>query len=239
MAPEDKQAPDEEPSEGMLDAGEELEAALREASEALEARELARAGDGGEAPEARPTSADKMTIEALSEELQSLKERYEVLAAENDEAKELHLRLQAEFENYRRRGLKERQEALQYGHQNLVKDLLSTVDNLERAVEHSEDSADGDLQGLLQGVALVLRELRGALGKHGVKVIEADGEAFDPNVHEAMSQVPDGSVPPNTVARVLEKGYLLRDRLLRPARVIVSREPDEGAEPEGEGSGNG
>jgi molecular chaperone GrpE len=235
MAPEDKQAPDEDPSEGKLDAGEELEAALREASEAVEAHETT--GDGAEASEVSAASADKMTIEALSEELQSLKERYESLVAENDETQERHVRLQAEFENYRRRGLKERQEALQYGHQNLVKDLLSTVDNLERAVEHSEDSADGDLQGLLQGVELVLRELRGALGKHGVMVIEADGEPFDPSVHEAMSQVVDGSVAPNTVAQVLEKGYLLRDRLLRPARVVVSREPDGEAEPEDEGSG--
>jgi molecular chaperone GrpE len=235
MAPEDKQAPDEEPSEGKIDVGEELEAALREASEAVEAHETT--GDGAEVPEVPAASADKMTIEALSEELQSLKERYEALVAENGETQEHHVRLQAEFENYRRRGLKERQEALQYGHQNLVKDLLSTVDNLERAVEHSEDSADGDLQGLLQGVELVLRELRGALGKHGVMVIEADGEPFDPSVHEAMSQVVDGSVAPNTVAQVLEKGYLLRDRLLRPARVVVSREPDGEAEPEDEGSG--
>ena len=136
-------------------------------------------------------------------------------------------RLQAEFENFRRRGLRERQEAFQYGHQNLVKDLLSAVDNLERAVEHSENSAGGDLQNLLQGVELVLRELLGALGMHGVRVIEAANEPFDPAVHEAMSQFTDPSVPTNTVVQVLQKGYQLRDRLLRPARVIVSRMPDD------------
>jgi molecular chaperone GrpE len=240
MEPKDEQEleePGEEPSEGKLEAGEELETALREASEALEARKPVdeERGDGLETVE---TSADKMTIEAFAEELQSLTGRYESMAEEHGELENRYVRLQAEFENFRRRSLKERQEAFQYGHQNLVKDLLSAVDNLERAVEHSENSAGGDLQSLLQGVELVLRELLGALGKHGVKVVEPAYEPFDPAVHEAMSQLPDASVPINTVIQVLQKGYQLRDRLLRPARVIVSRAPDEESSSEGAGSGD-
>ena len=225
MEPEDKKQQaeqDEEPSEGALEAGEELEEALREASEAVEARE-----QSGDETGTAPTSADKMTIEALSEELQIVTNRCGSLEEEHADLEARHVRLQADFENLRRRSLKERQEALQYGHQNLVKDLLSAVDNLERAVEHSENSAGGDLQNLLQGVELVLRELLGALGMHGVRVIEAANEPFDPAVHEAMSQFTDPSVPTNTVVQVLQKGYQLRDRLLRPSRVIVSLMPDD------------
>ncbi len=93
------------------------------------------------------------------------------------------------------------------------------------------------MENLLQGVELMQRELLTALGKHGVVRIEAVGKAFDPAVHEAMAQAPDGSVAPNTVIEELQTGYMLRDRLLRPTRVIVTREPDEaegdkGNEPE-------
>jgi molecular chaperone GrpE len=141
------------------------------------------------------------------------------------------MRLQAEFENFRRRSLKERQESLQYGHQNLVKDLLASVDNLERALAHSQEDASADMESVVQGVELVKRELLGALGKHGVKVIEPLGEAFDPAFHEAMGQLPDASVEPNSVLEVLQKGYMINDRMLRPARVLLAREPGENEEP--------
>lgn len=211
-----------EESGDRLGSNPELEEALREASEALEGR----TEGGSDSPRRARGSADKLTIEALSTELRGLKQEYESKVAELEALRDAHLRLQAEFENFRKRTLKERQESLQYGHQNLVKDLLPTVDNLERAIEHSEASDDGNFQGLLQGVELVLRELLGALERHGVRVIEAENRPFDPSVHEAMAQVPDGSVPPNSVVQVLQKGYQLRDRMLRPARVVVSRRPD-------------
>ena len=210
----------EEEDDGLrISASEEMEAALREATEAVEERERETAGAG--AP-GGASSADKLTIEMLSEELRALKTEFDAREAALAEANDRFLRLQAEFENFRRRGLKERQEALQYGHQNLVKDLLSTVDNLERAIEHSEQNANADLRGLLQGVDLVRRELLAALGKHGVSVIEAQDQVFDPTLHEAMGQIPDDSVPPGTVIQVLQKGYQLHDRMLRPARVMVA-----------------
>jgi len=213
----DAGAPEEGP---QLTGTEELEAALRAAIESKDARDAAAGGEaaGGDAP----MSMDKATIEVLSHELQELKAAFEEREAELEAAKDRHLRLQAEFENFRRRSLKEKQETALYGPQNLVKDLLTTVDNLERAIEHSEQSGDADLKSLLQGVELVQRELLGSLANHGVAVVEADGQPFDPAVHEAMGQVPTDDVPPNTVVEVLQKGYLLRDRLLRPARVIVS-----------------
>ena len=181
----------EEDAVGSLAPNPELEDAMREAMEAVEARQEAR-GSG----------------EGSSEELAALQDRL--------------LRLQAEFENFRKRTLREKEEAWLYGHQNVVKDLLPTVDNLERAIGHARGSEAGDLEGLLQGVELVLRELLGVLTKHGVTEIEASGQPFDPEVHEAMTQQPRADVPPNTVVDVFEKGYKLRDRLLRPVRVVVS-----------------
>jgi len=136
------------------------------------------------------------------------------------------LRLQADFDNFRKRALREREEALQFGPQILVKDLLSVVDNLARAIDHARQSGGGDLEGLLQGVELVLRELESVLAKNHVREVEALGKSFNPAQHEAMAQVPNASVEPNTIVEVLQKGYQLRERLIRPARVIVARAPD-------------
>jgi len=209
-----------------IEASSEMEEALREATEAVEARQ---------APAEDVASPDKLTIELLSRELQELKGLYEEKMKELEEPNDQFLRLQAEFENFRRRSLKEKQESFKFGHQNLVKDLLSAVDNLERALEHGVQDAGPEVSGILDGVELVHREVLGALAKHGVKEIEAEGKIFDPADHEAMGQVPNADVPPNTVLQVLQKGYVIHDRMLRPARVIVSRE----ATPEEAGSGGG
>ena len=161
---------------------------------------------------------DPRAAEAVAEHVESCSRCGEELA----ELRDQHIRLQAEFENFRRRGLKERQETQLYGHQNLVKELLPTVDNLDRAIEHAEQSSSEELQQLLQGVELVRKELLGVLDRFGVTQIEAEGAVFDPAVHEAMAQTPSAEVPPNTVVAVMEQGFQLRDRMLRPARVVVS-----------------
>lgn len=208
-APEEGEAPetapetDEEGSSGpRLAPNEELEAALAEAVASVEERQAAATSrkGGGDAPSA--------------EEAAALKDQL--------------LRLHADFENLRRRTLREKEEAFRYGHENLVKDLLPTVDNLERAVDHARQSEGGDIEGLLQGVELVLRELQGVFTRHGVEEIEAEGKPFDPSIHEAMAQVPDDTVPPSTVVQVFQRGFRLRDHLLRPARVIVSKPSGEG-----------
>lgn len=200
----------EEVSEGALSPSPELEEALREAAEAVDARERARRSGPGD-PGSR--DAKQGELEALRAELEALKDR--------------HVRLQADFENQRRRALKERQEAHQYGHENVVKDLLATVDNLDRAIEHASQSGGEDFESMLQGVELVRRELLAVLAKHGVMEVEAQGASFDPNVHEAMAQQEDDSVPQATVVQVFQKGYRLKDRLLRPARVVVSKRTQE------------
>ncbi len=223
-----------------LAASDELAAALKEAEQSVEEREARRASGGAGDHSAQGASgADKMTIELLSQELQSLRSEHETTLSALAEAEDKHPRLQAEFENFRRRTMKEKQDTFKYGHQNLVKDLLAVVDNLDRAVVHGEENRDGDFQSLLQGVELVQKELLGALAKHGVESIDAAGAVFDPAVHEAMAQVPSAEVPPNTVLEVLQTGYMLRDRMLRPSRVVVAREADGqqaegGSPPEGE-----
>ncbi len=207
----------EEASGGSLKPSAELEEALREAAEAVGGAPAPAAGE----PQA---GAGEAVAEGSEEAALELKQTQDRL-----------VRLQADFENFRRRALKERTEANQYGHQNLVKDLLSSVDNLERAIEHARNNAGGDLESFLQGVELVHGEILTALGRHGVTVIEAMGQPFDPSLHEAMAQAPDASLAPNTVVQELQKGYKLRDRLIRASRVIVSRVPDEPAPEAGGG----
>jgi molecular chaperone GrpE len=206
--------PEEEDSGGALPPNPELEEALREAAESVES--------GQERPE-------KEAEEGISEDEETLDP-----LAQLEQTQDRLLRLQADFENFRRRALAERRDIYQYGHQNLVKDLLLTVDNLERAIGHARESGGGDLESFLQGVELVQRELLGVLEAHSVREVEALGKAFDPALHEAMAQAADDSVAPNTVIDVLEKGYQLRDRLLRPARVVVAKAPEPDSEDGGE-----
>ena len=209
-----KPEPDDEG--GSIPIDPELEAALREATESVadpraSAPKGARAESGEGILESEPVSEGEAEAVAsrMREELADTQDRL--------------LRLQAEFENFRKRALRERQEAAQYGSQNLFKDLVSVVDNLERAIAHARESGGGDLASFLQGVELVQRELLSIFEKNHVTEIEALGKPFDPSLHEAMAQVESGAVPPNTVIDVLQKGFQLRDRLVRPSRVIVAK----------------
>lgn len=217
MSGRDERRKKSEPDEGgSIPIDPELEAALREAEESVGESSAKPPRTGGERGllDAEPVSEKE--AEAVASRLR------EELADADDRL----LRLQAEFENFRKRALRERQEAAQYGSQNLFKDLLSVVDNLERAIAHARESGGGDLASFLQGVELVQRELLGVFEKNHVTEIEALGKPFDPSLHEAMAQVESGAVPLNTVIEVLEKGFQLRDRLVRPARVIVAKAPE-------------
>jgi molecular chaperone GrpE len=197
----------EEASAGSLAPSPELEQAMREAAEAIEARTSA-SEPAQEVP--KGTEVEERVAE-LERELEVLRDR--------------HLRLAADFDNARRRTLREREEAHHFGHQNLVKELLPTVDNLERAIEHARQGGTEGLQGLLEGVELVARGLVATLTRFGLGVVSAEGEPFDPSRHEALGQLEDASAPEGTVLQVLQRGYTLRERLLRPARVLVAKRP--------------
>jgi molecular chaperone GrpE len=152
------------------------------------------------------------------------------LAAAQREAAELKdklLRTLAEMENLRRRTEREVADARIYGIASFARDVLSVADNMQRALQALDDElrekADVLVKGLLDGVELTERELLKTLEKHGIKKIEPQGEKFDPNFHQAMYEVPDASVPVGHVVQVVQPGYTIGDRVLRPALVGVSK----------------
>jgi molecular chaperone GrpE len=159
----------------------------------------------------------------------SFKEQLEAAAAERDANRDSWLRAQAELENYRRRVQREIEEMRQYQSLPLARDLLPALDNLHRALQAAEKSKN--VSDLVEGVRMVTKQIDDALGKHGIKPIDAAGKPFDPNLHQAIQQIPSAEHPPMTVLNEVERGYVLGDRVVRPSVVIVSQTPPS-TEPE-------
>jgi len=144
------------------------------------------------------------------------------LRAEVAELKDRWLRERADLENVKRRAVREKQDAVRFGSEALLKDLLPVIDNLHRALAAASAGREDD--PIVKGVELVLRGFDDVLERHGVKVVPAHGEPFDPTRHEAISHV-ESEAPPNTVIGEHQRGYVLHDRLLRPALVTVGKGP--------------
>jgi molecular chaperone GrpE len=161
----------------------------------------------------------------------------ENLYAENAGLKDKVLRTLAEMENLRRRTEREVADAKTYGVTSFARDMLTVADNLRRAVENIpaelRETSDPALKTLLEGVDLTERDFLSRLTKHGVKKIDPKGQKFDPNMHEALFEVPDPSVPTGTVVQVVESGYSIGERCLRPAKVGVARGGPKPAASEG------
>lgn len=176
-----------------------------------------RTANGTDAEQAAPAEpqADPVT-EALA-----------VVTAERDELKDRVLRTLAEMENLRRRTERETADARSYAVTNFARDLLNVADNIRRAIESVPEAeraeAGGAFKGLLDGIELTERDLLKTLERHGVKVIEPEGQRFDPNRHQAMFEVPNPEVPAGTVVQVVQTGYVIGDRVLRPALVGVAK----------------
>jgi molecular chaperone GrpE len=151
----------------------------------------------------------------------------EALNAENASLKDRTLRTLAEMENLRRRTEREVADAKTYGVSAFARDMLNVVDNLTRALEslpaEARAGADGALKSLIDGVDLTARDLSAVLGRHGVKKLEPQGEKFDPNFHQAIFETPDEALPSGTVTKVVQSGWTIGDRVLRPAMVGVSK----------------
>lgn len=151
----------------------------------------------------------------------------EALKAENADLKDRALRVMAEMENLRRRTEKELKDTRQYSVAGFARDMLTVSDNLRRALDAVPDelrqNADAGLVALLEGVEMTERELLNQLEKNGVKKLDPAGQKFDPNFHQAMFEVPNTEVPNNTVVQVVQAGYQIGDRVLRPAMVGVSK----------------
>jgi len=161
----------------------------------------------------------------LEEEEKSLEEQLEDAEAESAELRDKVLRVAAEFENYKKRMDRERSIMLKYAGENIFRELLPVVDNLERATEQGAvDGVDSgkNLVALLEGIQLTLKSLRSTLEKFEVKPINTIGEPFDPNIQEALTMEASDTIPANHVISEFQKGYHYKDRLLRAARVIVS-----------------
>ena len=137
---------------------------------------------------------------------------------ERDEYLELAKRTKADFENFRKRVAADVQAAAARGKGEVAREVIDAVDNLERALEAS----DGDGDGLVSGVEMVLGSLRETLKRHGIEAVDPKGEKFDPNQHEALSTMPVEGTESGTVVEVMQKGYRMDEQLLRPARVVVS-----------------
>jgi len=162
------------------------------------------------------SSAGPTTLEETIRQLE------EQLAAKEKEASDnwdRFLRERADLENYRKRANREKEELLNYCNKSLIEEILPVVDSMERALSHSDEET---LPAVLEGVRMTHGMLLTALKKFGVTPVEALGTQFDPAFHQAMTQVPSDEHPPNTVVEEFQKGYLLRERLLRPAMVSVS-----------------
>ena len=149
----------------------------------------------------------------------------EQLAARSEEAKknwDLYLRERADLENFRKRAQRDKEDLARFANERFLREILPVLDNLERAVEHARQNQGGG-EGLLEGVEMTLNQFQRILEKFGATPFESVGTAFDPSRHEAIGQVESAEHEPNAVAQELQKGYLLNERLLRPAMVMVAK----------------
>ncbi len=191
--------------------------------------------DGSKCEEGIETSVESNIGEHAQEAKPQDDDLLEDLISERDQLKDQLLRAMAETENMRRRTERELQSARKYGHTNFARDLVGAIDNLARAIaatgksDAEESTFDEALQGLIKGIELSWTEIQAVIEKHGIKRIDPDGEKFDYNLHQAMFELPTDEHEPGLVVEVVQHGYLLHDRLLRPAMVGVSKAPDSPA----------
>lgn len=185
-----------ETGEGLRKEAEELQAAV--------------GGPGAE------LAGETYTAEEMMVKLEEAEKR----AADNYDK---YVRTVAELDNYRKRAIREKADAIQYGNENLLRDILPLVDGMDRALEHACNSEDFD--AFRKGLKLLQEQLLGCLQKHGVEMIDTAGKEFDPHVHEAMMQVESVQHQESQVVGEFERGYLLNGRLLRPSKVSVCKRP--------------
>jgi len=145
------------------------------------------------------------------------------LQADLDRFRDLALRSQADFENYKKRSAREKEEAIKYANSSLLERLVGILDNFELGLTAAKKQ--GENSPIYAGMVLVQKQLNDLLAENGVQPVEAEGTTFDPNMHEAIAHEPSGEFPEGTVIRQTRRGYRLKDRLLRPAKAVVSSGP--------------
>lgn len=173
------------------------------------------------APEVAEPAAEQKEIASLQAQLDFSQAKSRDLMEKFKGEHEQRLRVAADLDNFRKRAQKEKEEIQKFGAEKLLRDFLPVVDNLDRALDHAKGPSDFD--GLVKGLKMTRKSFEDALGKHGIKGFRAQGQPFDPHLHEAMQQVETSDMPPNHVAVEVLRGYTLNDRLVRPALVMVSK----------------
>lgn len=172
-----------------------------------------------------PGQQQRIAIPLEDMKKSELLEKARELQESADEKFDLYMRSQAEIDNLKKRFQKEKEEWIKFSNESLIKQLLAVLDNLEKAIAASED--ENSLQSVREGVELTLKGMMDTLEKAGLEQVEAEGKHFDPNFHEAVSEHEDSSAKPGTVLQELQKGYLLNQRLIRPAMVVVNKNRTE------------
>ena len=194
-----------------------------ESAEVPETAETAETGDAPVDEDAATTLLDseQEILEALADGAQEPDPRDQEIAELTDKL----LRAAAETENIRRRSIRDREDAHKFAISRFAQDLCEIADNLRRAIAAvpADQAKEGVLATVIEGVELTERTMLSVFGRHGLTMIEPIGEKFDPNLHEAMTEIDDPSAAPGTIVQVFQTGFLLNDRLIRPARVIVAR----------------
>lgn len=171
--------------------------------------------------------ADNATPEVVEAAPVAEPDPLELARAENNDLRDKYLRLAAEMDNLRRRTERDVKDAKSYSVAGFARDMLAVSDNLRRALDaipaEAKESGETGLNALIEGVEMTERAMLSALERHGVKKLEPEGQKFDPNFHQAMFEIPNADVPNNTVLQVVQAGYTIGDRVLRPAMVGVSK----------------
>lgn len=182
-------------------------------------------------PEVQPDEPEARSTETEAETEAEAASDIEILAAEAADLKDQLLRALAEGENTRKRAAREREDSARYGISNFARDVVAVADNLRRAIDSlpADNTGEDVVKTLTEGVAATLRQLDAAFENHGIERIDPAGQPFDHNLHQAMFEDPDSDQPPGTVVQVIQHGYKIHDRLLRPAMVGVAKKPREGA----------
>ncbi len=168
-----------------------------------------------------PPGASETGAELTSAQIEELKTR----AAKAEESWDRYVRATAELDNYKKRAARERLEAIKYANESLLEKLLPVLDNFDMALAAINNPQGNSADSIKTGVQMILGQLKGVTADSGLEEIDAAGQPFNPNFHEAVSQQESATVPEGQVVQQLRKGYKLRDRLLRPASVVVSKKP--------------
>lgn len=187
-----------------------------------EPNELDAASGGQDAAAASTTEPTELDpAQMTAEELAALREQ----AAKAQENWEKYLRLNADFDNFKKRAAKDRLDAIKYANEALIERLLPVVDNFEAALAAGANADTVAVESLVTGVKMIAGQLKNVLAESGLEEIDATGKPFDHNLHEALSQQPSADVPEGQVLQQMRKGYRFKERLLRPAAVVVAAKP--------------